>query len=85
PEDWPQASQALEELFEGRASERALAYRVRHANGDWRWHEGRAVAVRGPLGEVISVVGVSRDITRQRQAEEELRRKMRELELAHIW
>ncbi|GIU75947.1 MAG: hypothetical protein KatS3mg004_3034 [Bryobacteraceae bacterium] len=82
PEDWPQASQALEELFEGRASELALAYRVRHANGAWCWHEGRAVAVRGPVGEVVSVVGVSRDITRQRQAEEELQRKMQELERA---
>ncbi|MGC8761894.1 MAG: PAS domain S-box protein [Bryobacteraceae bacterium] len=82
PDDWPLASQALENLFEGRTREEALAYRVLHADGSWHWHEGRGVAVHDALGKVVSVVGVSRDITQRRRVEEELHRKIQELESA---
>jgi PAS domain S-box-containing protein len=82
PEDLPEAIRILDDLFEGRAHEAALTYRVRHADTSWRWHEGRAVAVRDDEGRTISVVGVSRDVSQRRAAEEELARKMRELELS---
>jgi PAS domain S-box-containing protein len=82
PDDWPSASDAFSDLLHGRVQERSLAYRVLHADGSWHWHEGRAVAVRDPGGCVVSIVGVSRDISPQRQAEEELKKKMQELEAA---
>ncbi len=43
-----------------------------------RWFHTSLVPVRGQTGQVTSVVGISRDITAQRQAEEALRRAAEE-------
>ncbi|MGQ9918952.1 MAG: PAS domain S-box protein [Bryobacteraceae bacterium] len=80
PEDWPAAWRVLQDLVDGRKAEASLAYRVLHADGSWRWHEGRGMAVRQPGGKVSVIVGVSRDVTDRKAAEQMLASKMRELE-----
>jgi PAS domain S-box-containing protein len=52
---------------------RGTLLRVRHRNGSWRWLEGGGVNYRTVSGET-RVVAVIRDVTEQRQAEEERRR-----------
>jgi PAS domain S-box-containing protein len=51
-----------------------LEYRVRHADGSWRWVWDRAHAVRSASGEVITMEGFILDITARKAAEIELAR-----------
>ncbi len=66
-------------------------YRIIRPDGSTRWIRDRAFPVQDRNGQVGQYVGVARDITRHRQAEEELRRITRELQLildtvpASIW
>ena len=53
--------------------EYAIEYRVRRHDGDWASVLARAVAVRGPDGEVREWVGTLADVTEQRRAADALR------------
>ena len=45
-------------------------YRVRHADGSWRWFRSRDVVFeRGPNGQPRSILGVADDVTERRQTE----------------
>lgn len=47
-------------------------YRIKHANGTWRWHLGRdAVFKRDQEGKVRQIIGTIQDITDRKRAEEE--------------
>ena len=48
-------------------------YRIRHNSGDWRWMAVRAVPVSNSDGSIHEWVGMSTDITGQKQGEEEER------------
>jgi PAS domain S-box-containing protein len=47
-------------------------YRVKHADGTWRWHEARITPVFAEDGAFIHFVGVSRDITERKSAAQEV-------------
>lgn len=56
-------------------------YRMRHADGSWRWLYSREVIfARAEAGQPTQVLGVIQDITDQKVAEEEVRRLNAELE-----
>ncbi len=48
-------------------------YRVRHADGTWRWHTASGRSVINSRGECTLLVGISRDVTERRRAEDALR------------
>jgi diguanylate cyclase (GGDEF)-like protein/PAS domain S-box-containing protein len=48
-------------------------YRIRHADGGWRWMLCRGVAERDELGVALRLAGSQADITRQKTAELRLR------------
>ncbi|MFD0051508.1 PAS domain S-box protein [Actinomycetes bacterium NPDC127524] len=52
---------------------------VRHKNGDNRWYETTTEIIRDPSGNIIQTIGVGRDITDRKQAEEELASLLKEL------
>jgi diguanylate cyclase (GGDEF)-like protein/PAS domain S-box-containing protein len=52
-------------LFDG-------VHRVRHKNGSYRWMRTRARCYRSSCGKAQRVVGIMRDVTEQRLAEEQL-------------
>ncbi|MBD3558668.1 PAS domain S-box protein, partial [Planktothrix sp. FACHB-1355] len=55
-----------------------IEYRLRHANGDWRWFQSReTVFNRTDRGIVKQIVGVAQDITVRKQAEEALQKSQR--------
>jgi PAS domain S-box-containing protein len=56
-----------------------IEYRIRHADGSWRWHVSSAVAIRDDAGTVISLEGVAHDITGRKEAESALRSMSEEL------
>jgi PAS domain S-box-containing protein len=46
-----------------------IEYRVKHKNGTWRWHTSNTTSIRNPQGEIVSLVGIARDITEHKQVE----------------
>jgi PAS domain S-box-containing protein len=57
-------------------------HRLRMADGTWRWHLSRGIAMPAPDGEGILWYGTATDIHAVREAEEELRRTQSALALA---
>jgi PAS domain S-box-containing protein len=67
---WSDAVRSME-LFEEE-------YRIRSAEGDYRWYAGRALPVRDGAGQVVKWIGTCTDIEDSRQLEEQLLRSQRE-------
>lgn len=57
-----------------------IEHRFLRADGMYRWHLSRAVAMRDPSGRVIMWIGSSTEIHEQKEKEEELRRANADLE-----
>jgi len=76
PDDWPryQAHAArLSRLADGEVAE--FEYRMRHADGTWRWLYSRdMVFKRADDGSVKQIAGAALDITERKRAEQELAR-----------
>ena len=74
PDDLPLLRRALVEHLKGRTEDYSVEYRVRHADGRWRWVEDRGRAVeRDAQGRVLRMLGTRRDITERKRQEEEQR------------
>ena len=50
-----------------------ITYRLRRADGDYRWHEGRSEPWRDQAGNIVQWYGVNVDIDERMHAEHELR------------
>ncbi|MBN1531315.1 MAG: PAS domain S-box protein [Spirochaetes bacterium] len=48
-------------------------YRVRHVDGTWRWHITSGTPVFDDRGDMLVFIGITRDITERREAEDRLR------------
>ena len=73
PDDRAAVAAALAAVIDGAASAEERAYRRADGAGGWRWVESsyRATA-RDAAGRAVTVVGVSRDVTRRWTAEREV-------------
>jgi len=69
-EDQARVSEALVKQVWGEYDEE---YRVERPDGSLRWVHDRAFPVRDQSGKVYRIVGIAEDITKQKQAEEQLR------------
>jgi diguanylate cyclase (GGDEF)-like protein/PAS domain S-box-containing protein len=72
-EDFPRIRAAMVAHLKGRTERYQMTYRTRHKNGGWRWVEdnGRVVA-QDDRGRALRMIGTRRDVTAQREAEEQL-------------
>ena len=73
-DDWPKIKRAMVAHFKGRTSRYHAVYRIRHANGDWRWieDEGRVVEWTND-NRAARMIGTRRDITDDKLSEDQLR------------
>jgi PAS domain S-box-containing protein len=70
PDDLPGCMVWLHKVIEtGRRQEGIDAYRVRHADGSWRWHTSSAVPLWDKAGKVIGFEGTAHDITARKKIE----------------
>ncbi len=74
PEDYPLIRRAMVQHFKGQTTQYHTEYRIRHADGSWHWlqDEGRVVEW-GDDGRAVRMIGTRRDITQDRQAQQQLR------------
>ncbi len=73
-DDVPVNKERMAALLQAKTSALVPEYRVRHADGSWHWHAASVAPVLGPSGDVVSVVGISRDISEQKKSEEAISR-----------
>ncbi|MEE9466134.1 MAG: PAS domain S-box protein [Candidatus Neomarinimicrobiota bacterium] len=79
PEDLKIAERFFAEYPDGKPSFE-VEYRLKSKNGDWKWIQSRMVGVTDGEDRYIGYNCIDRDITRRKQADEELRRYADELE-----
>jgi signal transduction histidine kinase len=79
PEDQPRVQSALQHSLDS-GDDFIIEYRNRWPDGSLNWVDVRARAISARNGRVISLVGVTSDITERKQAEVQLRRLNETLE-----
>lgn len=80
PEDLAAVRAGLADIE--RTGYRVIEYRIRHADGSWRWLRDRGSVLRDAQGRVVGVGGVAEDVTERRRVLQDLHE--RELQLAGI-
>ncbi len=80
PDDLPSVIAEFKRAF-GENKIYDLEYRYRHQDGSYRWIYDRGVMHGKYQGEPTQVIGVMRDITQRKQAEEKLRASLSEKEV----
>ncbi|WP_448205558.1 PAS domain-containing protein [Azospirillum sp. sgz302134] len=81
PEDQPALHAALGALG-GDETAFQIEYRMRHADGGIRWMSCRGIAVLGPDGKPVRLVGSQADVTDRKSAEQRLRQSEERYALA---
>src|ERR1043165_1096791 len=72
PDDLPQHTRMVAALCKGEIPRFDMEYRYRARTGAWRWARQHGIVVRDANGRARRLVGVSGDITEQRQRERQL-------------
>ena len=72
PEDFSRYRSALRDCFKGITRRLDCEYRVRHADGAYRWIEDRGVPVRNAAGQAVRLVGALTDVTARKESERAL-------------
>jgi PAS domain S-box-containing protein len=84
-DDQPAVQRLIDEHLEGRSQYLELEYRLRCADGSWKWLMDRGRVVEWDFdGQPVAVIGVSIDIDAQKRSEMALRSTEARLETA-IW
>ncbi|ANI18060.1 diguanylate cyclase [Pseudomonas citronellolis] len=73
PDDRDSVLAQHRDLLQRRSQRLECTYRLRHADGNYRWVHTRARLSGGHDGEPLRMTGVSRDVTEQRKANDHLR------------
>ena len=71
PDDVAWCQAFMERMIATGQRQEGVEYRVRHADGSWRWHTSNGVTIKDVSGSVVGFEGIARDITEQKQAGEE--------------
>jgi len=74
PDDQAAAWKVLQRLVSTGRPERGFEYRIRHADGSWRWHSSVLTPIVDEQGRIDQLVGIAKDVTDDREAEQARRR-----------
>jgi PAS domain S-box-containing protein len=66
-------AEALRDNGRGAVEKPVIEYRLRHADGEYRWLSDSRTVVFDEAGKATAIVGVTRDVTERKLAEERLR------------
>jgi PAS domain S-box-containing protein len=73
PDDFPETAKAYSHAFQTGTSYQGV-FRLRRADGEFRWHRARCEPLRDQQGSILQWYGVSIDIDDAKKAEDQLRR-----------
>ncbi len=79
PDDLPRCLEFLNSVVESGEKRSGIEYRVQHKDGSWRWHTSNASCLKDADGEVESFIGIARDVTDKKQAQQALEQALRDL------
>jgi diguanylate cyclase (GGDEF)-like protein/PAS domain S-box-containing protein len=72
PDDIKTVQEAIQRnIMDGHQTPGGTEYRVRHKNGEWRWHNGTGNTVRDAKGKFLYFIGMGRDISEMKRLTEE--------------
>ncbi len=71
PDDVPVCMAWLQKVVQTGQRQEGVEYRVRHINGEWRWHTSSATPLKDENDIITGFYGIARDISAQKQAEEQ--------------
>lgn len=69
PDDFPACLQVFEKASTIGEKHSGIEYRALHKDGTWRWHITNTSTIRNEKNEIISLIGIGRDITERKQFE----------------
>jgi PAS domain S-box-containing protein len=72
PDDVPRCLEFLKRVIETGERQSGVEYRVRHMNGGWIWYKANGSLTRDVDSDAVLLIGIGRDITKLKQAEETL-------------
>lgn len=61
-DDLPACQAIIERALASRRRQGEVEYRIRHAEGDWRWHAARVAPLFDPGGRWVGLLGVAREL-----------------------
>jgi PAS domain S-box-containing protein len=70
PDDIAVCSALMQKVIDTGQRQTGVVYRVRHADGTWRWHTTNAVPLKNEAGSVVAFEGSASDITERKHAED---------------
>ncbi|MBU3913942.1 response regulator [bacterium] len=81
PDSKPVFRKALKDYLKGKEKYYELEYQVRHTAGHWMWVGSRGICVEyDDKGHPLKMLGTHREITKQKHAEESIKRSLKEKE-----
>ncbi len=72
PEDIKKCEEFLQKVLKTKKRQSGVEYRVKHKNGNLVWHTSNASPLINEQGGVTSFIGITRDITKQKEKLEEI-------------
>ena len=72
PDDCAKCTAFLQDITNRKKSNDRIEYRVRHADGTWRWHKTFAAPFQDGSGNPDGLIGIAQDITEQKSMTEKL-------------
>jgi len=79
PDDAQKCFDFLNQLLTSGLKAGGIEYRVRHKNGEWRWHTSNASPQWDKSGAIVSILGIAHDITNRKKTEDLLHRSNAQL------
>jgi len=72
PDDQPVCQAFVERALLSRSRQCGVEYRIRHADGGWRWYRSDLVPVLDTAGRLSGLIGVGHDISEREQGDARL-------------
>lgn len=69
PDDLDAAISFTERTIKSECKNNDLEYRLLHADGSWRWHTTNEAPYRDAHGQLIGLLGITRDVTEHKEIE----------------
>jgi PAS domain S-box-containing protein len=79
PDDLQSCYEFLNAVIETGEKQSGIEYRVKHKDGNWRWHTSNASCLKDDQDNFEAYIGIARDITEKKATQLALEKALREL------